>query len=57
VADCCRVAYPDSDATTRYRWFYGKVTTVDARGELIDVLFDNGEEALCIPTNGVHVVA
>jgi hypothetical protein len=33
------------------------VRAVDARGELIDDLFDNGEDALGIPTNGVCIVA
>jgi hypothetical protein len=57
VADCCRIAYDDMDAMNKYLWFYGKVRAVDARGELIDVEFDNGEEALGIPTNGVCPVA
>jgi len=53
-----RIAYDDDDAPlTKRRWFYGVITAIDDRQELVSVDFDNGEELRSTPLFDVHFVA
>ena len=53
-----RIAYDDDDAPlTKRRWFYGAITAIDGRQELVSVNFDNGEELRDSPLFELHFVA
>ena len=55
---CVRVAYEHDDLPPdAMRWQYGKLTKVHPGGELVDIVFDNGEAAEAVPTYDVEPAA